>query len=171
MLHRVPLAVLSRRFGLSRYTLSRHRKHVPPQVKAAMLFAMKPSEVDLDALREREGQGLLSSLVAQRARLQMLSELCFEERALSAAAAVEGKITASLELTAKLIGMFITKHETTHNVLISSDYLQLRSALLRALRPHPAALQAVVAALHQLEEQAASNLRAGSPKVIEAQPC
>ena len=86
MLHKVPTRVLAKRFSLSRDAILRHgRIHVTPQMKAAMLLAMRPSDVDLEALERSESEGLLASLVAQRARLQMLSEMAFEEGELHAA--------------------------------------------------------------------------------------
>jgi hypothetical protein len=173
LVHRVPLRVLTRRFGLSGAAISNHkRRHMPPQLKAAILLATKPSEIDLEELRKREGEGLLASLITQRARLAMLSQLCFEQGELHAAVSVEKAITASLELTSKLVGMLVTRHSVTHNtLLISTDYLALRACIMQALRKHPAAAQDVARALAELEASAAQDITdAKKPIMIEASP-
>ena len=67
--------MLARRFGVSTDALYRHgRRHLPAQIRAAILAAQKPSEVDLEALQASESAGLLAQLV-QRARLQQQGEL------------------------------------------------------------------------------------------------
>jgi hypothetical protein len=165
--------VLSKRFGLAGTSLTRHRRnHMPPQLKAAILLATKPSEIDLEELRKREGEGLLASLIAQRARLQMLSELCFQAGELHAAVSVEKALTASLELTSKLVGMLVTRHSVTHsNILISADYVLLRSTIASALRKHPEAARDVAHALAELEAAAAQDMADSKrPLLLEAQP-
>jgi hypothetical protein len=138
-----------------------------------MLVALRPSEIDLAELSKRESEGLLGSLVAQRARLQMLSEMCFEQGELHAATAVEARISASLELTSKLLGMIVQHHSTTHtDILISSDYLALRAAIIAALKPFPDASRAVATALGTLEIKAAKDIaERKTPLLLEANPC
>ena len=97
---RVPRHVLSKRFDVSQVSLYRHqKKHLTPTMVAAILAAQHPSDINLAELYKRESDGLLASLVHQRARLQKLSEMAFEEGALHTAVSVEKAITASLELT------------------------------------------------------------------------
>jgi hypothetical protein len=48
-------------------------------------------------------------------------------------------------------------------VLVQPEYLELRSALVRALQPYPDARAAVAAVLHQIEGKAAER-----PPMIEA---
>ena len=173
LVHRVPVRVLAKRFEVSKDSIFRHRKlHMSPQLVAAIMTALHPSEVDLEALQRSESEGLLGSLVAQRARLQMLAEMCFAEGELHAATGVERAITSSLELTAKLLGQLVQRHETTHtSVLISSDYLKLRNAIITALRPFPDASQAVGKALAMLEQEAAENITRKPPLLLESTPC
>lgn len=176
LVSKVPVRVLAQRFGVSKDSLFGHRRnHMSPQLRAALLTAIKPSEIDLDQLRNSEGRGLLGSLIAQRARLQLLSELAFQAGEVSAAVSVERAIMGSLELTSRLVGMLISRHEVTHtNILISSDYLQLRGAIVDALKPFPEAARVVGAALHRLETAAAEQIKAdaakGKPILIEAVP-
>jgi hypothetical protein len=172
MVHQVPFRTLGARFGLKPSTLYRHAKlHLPPQTRAAILAAQKPSEVDLEQLQRNEAEGLLSQLVTQRARLHQQAGLAAELGDVRGAVAVERAIIANLELVGRLLSQFTVHHEVTHrSVLVSADYLQLRSALLTALRPHPAAMRDVAAALHQLESAAAANITdAKAPLVLEHQ--
>jgi hypothetical protein len=139
LVHRIPVRVLSRRFELSKDSIFRHRRlHMSPQLVAAMLAALRPSDVDLEELQRSESEGLLANLVAQRARLQMLSEMAFERGELSAATSVERAITNSLELTSKLLGMIVSRTET-RSILVTSDYLELRNCIVHALKPFPEA--------------------------------
>ena len=124
LVHRMPVRVIAKRFELSKDSLFRHRRlHMPPQLIAAIAAAAHPSEIDLEQLQRSESEGLLGALVGQRARLQMLSEMAFEQGELCAATCVERAITNSLELTSKLLGMIVGRTSTT-NILISSDYLR-----------------------------------------------
>ena len=60
-----------------------------------------------------------------------------------------------------------------HRGCSSPDYLALRSAIVRALRPFPEAARAVGEALHVLETEAARDITASAstrrPVMIEAQ--
>jgi hypothetical protein len=169
--YKTPKPALARRFGVSTDALFRHaRNHLSPQVKAAILTGDKRSAVDLEALQVSESEGLLSQLVVQRARLQQHSDLAIELGDIKAAVAAENAITANLTLVAKLLGQLVQHHEVRRvDLLVSADYLQLRSALLVALRPFPQAARAVGQALHTLEAEAAKEIAATDrrPPMIE----
>jgi hypothetical protein len=174
LVHRLPVRVIARRFSLSRNSIFAHRRnHMPPQLVAALLAAQKPSDVDLEALQRSESEGLLGSLVAQRARLQMLSEIAFAEGEVQAATSVERAVTSSLELTSKLLGMIVQRHDVrSTSILVSPDYLKLRQSLINALRPFPAAARAVSTALAELETCAAEDIASSKkPLLLEARPC
>jgi hypothetical protein len=173
LVHRVPVRVLARRFELSKDSVFRHRRmHMSPTMVAAMLAAARPSEIDLEELKKTEGEALLGSLVAQRARLQMLSEMAFAEGEVHAATSVERAITNSLELTSKLLGVLVTTRQVTTNVLISGDYLQVRAAIMAALRSHPDAARDVARALYDLEATAAAEIdQSRNASMLEAAPC
>ena len=178
LVHRVPARVLAARFGVSKDALHRHRRnHLSPQHAAALLAAQKPTEVDLEALQASESEGLLAQLVAQRARLQTYAEQALELGDTKAAVAVERGVIANLELVAKLLGQLVTRHEVrSTSILVSHDYLQLRSVLVKALQPFPDAARAVGAALHRLESKAAEDITAASaplkrPLLLEAPAC
>jgi hypothetical protein len=174
LVHRIPVRVISARFNLPKTSIHRHRRlHMPPQLIAAIAMAVHPTEVDLEQLQKSESEGLLGALVGQRARLQLLSEMAFEAGEISAATSVERAITQSLELTSRLLGMIIQRHDVrSTSILISADYIQLRTAIVRALTPFPEAACAVGEALHRLETAAATEIKeSGRPLLLESQPC
>jgi hypothetical protein len=162
LVHRVSCRILAARFEVSRDALRRHRRnHLSPQHAAALLAAQKPTDIDLEALQASESEGLLAQLVAQRARLQTYAEQALELGDTKAAVAVERSVIANLELVAKLLGQLVQHHEVrSTSILISADYLALRQAIVTALLPYPEAARAVGAALHALESQAASTIKA-----------
>jgi hypothetical protein len=166
LVYRLSAPVIARRYGVSVNAVRRHRhSHLTPQVRAAILAAMKPSEVDLEQLERTESEGLLAHQVAQRARLQVLSEMAVDAADVRAAVRVESAITANLELSAKLLGQLVTRHEVrSTSILVSADYITLRQAIVQALRPFPEAARAVGNALHALESRAAEEIKADAAK-------
>lgn len=162
--YKVPLRVLAARFDVSDDALHRHsQRHLSPSIRAAILTAQKPSAIDLEALQASESEGLLSQLVMQRARLQGHSEMALELGDVRAAVAVEGAITSNLTLVAKLLGQLVQHHEVKRtSILVSPDYLQLRSALVGALKPFPDAARAVGHVLHQIETDGAQDILAAA---------
>src|SRR3954462_4024076 len=88
-----------------------------------------------------------------------------------AAVSVENGINANL--AARPLGQLISVSGTRHmSILLSADYLQLRSALLAALRPHPEAMRDVSAAVVQLEADVARDIteRARKPTGPQGAP-
>jgi hypothetical protein len=164
---------VARRFGCSPDAAARHaRKHLTPQMRAAILYARKPSEIDLEALERSEAEGILTALIAHRARHQQYIDAALEHGDIARAINADRGVIANLELTAKLLGQLVQHHQVTHaNILISADYLQLRGAIVRALRPFPEAARAVSAALADLETAAAEEIKAKRPLLLEAAPC
>jgi UDP-glucose 6-dehydrogenase len=169
---RVPASVIAKRFDVSIDSVKRHgRNHLSAVQVAALATAMRPSGIDLEELREREGSSLLGQLLAQRATLQTYGQSAFEAKQYQAAISAERAVTDNLDLLSRVLGLIITKHETrsTH-LLIHPDYLALRSTLVEALRPFPEAAAAVGKALHALESKAADDITKANGKLIEHRP-
>lgn len=164
---KVPLRVISRKFGPSIFSVHRHGKnHMPPQLMAALVMTGTPTVIDLEALKISESEGLLQTLVVQRGRLYSLLNLAEEAGDFRAAASIHGRIIDNLNTTAKLLGEVQTHAQTViNNLTVSQDYLELRSSLVRALRPHPEALKALHAVLRGVE--GAEPHTTGIPKVID----
>lgn len=170
----MPASVLASRFALGKDAILRHaRNHLSPVQRASILAASKPTSIDPEELAASEGRGLLASLVVQRGRLQRHAELAAELGDIRGAVSAEGAITANLALVGKLIGMLVQRHDVRHSsVLLSPDYIRLRSVLVQALKPFPQASQAVARALYELELSAAKVIEqaAKPPLVIEHTP-
>lgn len=154
--HRVPVRVLANKYGLTKESIFRHKnRHLTPQLRAALLKAVRPSEIDLEQLKHSESEGLLQHLVAQRARLYALSDQAETLGDLRAAAQLQGRLISNLELTAKLLGELRTASATVvTNILVSEEYHTLRAALIQALRPFADARQAVARVLQSVEAKA-----------------
>jgi hypothetical protein len=150
---RAGLKTLGTKYGLSKTALSRHGKnHMPPDLKAKMMAVGRPTEIDLDALRKSESEGLLGTAVSLRARMYRQLDQAEELGDLRAAASLDGRILDSLSFTAKLLGELSTHNQTTINQLVvSPQYLELRAALIQALAPFPPARKAVSQVLRRLE--------------------
>jgi hypothetical protein len=157
---------LADKFDLSKDAISRHQaNHLTPAIRAGILAARKPSEVDVEALRTDESAGLLSQLVSQRARLHQHGDIALSLGDVRACVSVESAITANLTLVGRLLGQLAVQHNVTHtSVLISQDWLRVRAALVDALRAHPMAMRDVAAALHRLESDAAVDITAAASK-------
>lgn len=173
LVYGVSANALARRFEVSADAIHRHRRnHLSPVQRAAILAAQKPTEIDLEALERSEAEGILSQLVAQRARLQQHTEMAMDIGDVRAAVAVERAITSNLELVARLLGQLVQHHEVrSTSILISADYISLRHAIIAALKPYPEASRAVGAALARLEQAAAKEIvetRPLLPHLIEA---
>jgi len=84
--------------------------------------------------------------------LQILNEARQGKDPQTALKAVD-RIHRQIELQAKLLGQLDDRPQV--NVLMAPEWLQVRSALLMALAPHPEARRAVTAALIALEAPAA----------------
>jgi hypothetical protein len=83
----MPVRVLARRFQLTHHAIFRHRRnHMSPQMVAALLAALKPSEIDLESLQRSESEGLLGSLVAQRTTADTQRDVVRSRRTYAASA-------------------------------------------------------------------------------------
>jgi hypothetical protein len=149
------LGKLSKRFSLSKASLQRHFSgdHVAPALRDKQkAIALVGSECDLKILREQEQDGLLRHVASQRGKLYGLLDRAEDLGDIKTAAQVHGRITQNLRLGADVLGM-IGASTTTINqsLVISPDYLRLRSALLQALGPFREARLVVAAALRTIE--------------------
>jgi hypothetical protein len=140
-------------------------------MRAAVQHALHPSAVDLDALKVSEGEGLLHSLVHQRARLAQHIELAVETGDASAAIRGESAVTANLTLVSKLLGVLVNVSEHRHQHLLTHpDYLRLREVLLHALAGFPEARIAVGRALAGIETAAAESIVAAAKGRARPEP-
>jgi transposase-like protein len=143
---------IARKYDVHEVALYKHRKKLPPQLKAAFIGRLLAPGVDLDKLKTEESEGLLQSLAQQRARLLIVQDQAIQDGNAQAVATLAAGIHRNLELVGRYLGE-LQQHttRTVVNVLVSAEYLQLRNALLRALAPFPEARRAVAATLHEVE--------------------
>ena len=74
--------------------------------------------------------------MGHRARLLSHGDLALELGDVKACVAVESALTSNLTLIAKLLGQLVRHHDVRHtSILISPDYLRLRSTLVDSIRP------------------------------------
>jgi hypothetical protein len=144
----VPVRALSRKYKINIFALYRFRKKSPPQLRAAAMAKRLKAGAALDELKISESESILQNLALLRARLFLNLDSAMEVNDVRLATSVSDAIGRNISLTARYLGAF-AEHESraSINVLISEDYLSLRTDLLRALAPYPAARAAVAAAL------------------------
>ena len=126
---------ISKRFGVSRSTLGRHfRQHLLP------LLAER-SDVDPD--------DLLAQLEELRRQAQAIKDRAEAEGDLRTALQGIRELVRIVELLAKIRGELAA--QPTVNVLLSPQWVTVRTVLLKALRPFPEARAAAAAALLEVD--------------------
>jgi hypothetical protein len=169
---REPRSVLSQRFGISEDSLARHASnHLPPQIRAAIMTAMAPSSIDIDALQKSESESLLASLISQRARFATMAQAALAADLPGVAVRCENGVLQNLELTSRLLGQLVNRSVvTTQSFLVSPDYLRLRSILIEELREYPELRARLAARIAELETEAAAAITSkAQPAMIEHQ--
>lgn len=156
---------VAKRFGVSRDAIHRHKKkHLPPQLEAALLSQNgNVSVVDLEKLRKSESEGLLQTLVWQKAHVLQQIDNAVANMDPVAVAKFHDVLLKNQQTIAKLVGELAghTRNIVT-NILIMPEYLELRHALMQALAPFPEARKAMASTLQSLERQ--------PPPVVEHVP-
>ena len=144
---------IGKRYGVGHDSVYRHAKaHLPPQLRAK-LIAGPDLDIDVDRLKEIEGQSLLANLVALRHRLFHsldVAEECGDGNMISR---IAGQLHKNMEIVGKLLGDLGVGSTTINNVLISNSYVELRVGLTEALAAFPEARTAVAHVLHRTRRQ------------------
>jgi hypothetical protein len=153
----VPVKQLAHKYGLSLDCLYRYKAQIPVQLKAAHMGARLKAGADLEKMRLEESEGILQQLATQRARLLLSQDHAIEIGDARLVALLAGEIHRGVKLIGQFLGEFAQHSIKTHvSVLIQPEYLQLRSRLIAALTPYPAARSAVVKAFQEVEKAAAT---------------
>ena len=168
----VPLRALAAKNGLDFSQLSRHRtKHMDEALRDKLKVRGTRSDSELASLRDAESRGLMDHFVYQRGRLyanadreRSIGNDHGERQALAAAGKVSERIGNLLgEMGASIV------NNTQINLVALPDYHILRTALIRALRPHKDAHADVIAALEHFESRRAEPDPMLPLPVLEAQ--
>ena len=145
---------LAETFAVGEWSLGRHwRSHVSETIRAAVLVkALKPGET-IEKLVTDENIGLLENLQRIRAILYSQFDAAAETGDRTAVASLATRLHENLRMAATRSGELAQSVKATNvtNVILSPAYLELRHALLTALRRYPEATEAVVAAFRSLE--------------------
>jgi hypothetical protein len=142
------------KFGLHPDSVWRHwaNGHVPEHVKATLAVkALKPG-AELEKLVTDESIGLLENLQRARAVLWAQFDAAAEVGDRQAVAVLASRIHENLRLAATSTGE-LQKHApaSVTNIVLSPAYLDLRGALVCALRQYPEAARAVAEAFRRIE--------------------
>jgi transposase-like protein len=160
---------IARKYNVHEAALYRHRKLLPPQLKAAYLVNfLKPGE-DLEKLKQEESDSWLRGMASQRARLLLQQDKAMEEDNEQAVARLAGKIHQNMEIVGRYLGEL--QQHSTHtivNLTMTPEWLAFRTKLMKALKPYPDAMRAVAQALHSGESDAAQQI--SQPKMIDVTP-
>ncbi len=167
------LEALASKFGLSADAIGRHwRNHVSTELKASYLVG--PAQLaDLAATAAKEGASVLDHFRAVRTMLMSQLATMTEAGDARGAAIVATPLVSVLEKIGKVTGEIATIAQGTINIqnnvaiVNSPAFAKVQAAILRALAPHGAARAAVVAALRELDTDAAETK---APVVIEHLP-
>ena len=165
---------LSAKFSVSADAIARHWKaHVSDELRASYLCG--PAQLaELAEKAAGEGASVLDHFRAIRGVLMAALANMAEAGDARGASIVAAQLVNVLEKIGKVTGEIATiaqgtVNNITNNVAIvnSPAFAKVQAALLNALAPHSAARADVVAALRQLDSEAA--LEAPGPRLIEAQ--
>lgn len=158
----VGVRAVGRRYSVGVDSVYRHQaNHLSPALRAQLIAGPGP-DVDLDRLRTGESESLLLHIVGLRQRLFTAYDVAEEHGDSGMAARVAAQLHRNLELTGRLLGDLAVGNSSVTNILIQPAYIELRVALVGALRDFPDARASVAATLHVLESKAAEQVRSES---------
>ncbi len=130
-----PLRTIADRWSVSKTSLMRHKaEHVP----ATLAKAQEAQEV-------ARADDLLAGVRALQARTLAILEAAEEASQHRTALAAIREARSNLELLAKLLGELDERPAV--NLVLSPEWLELRTVVVGALEPHPDARGAVLRAL------------------------
>lgn len=157
---------IGEKYGLHPDAVWRHgQNHLSPEVKAALALKLVRKEGDVRAVLLEEGAGAVEALRAIRAPLFGRFLTAVDVGDDRAAAALAGRLHEGLSLSARLTGELMPAAGTTiQNIVISQDYIRLRTDLLNALRPFPEAARAVAEVFRRTGEHAAAAMAQSMPR-------
>jgi hypothetical protein len=161
---------IAEKFGVSADAIQRHsHNHLAPELRAAMTLKLIQREGDVRAVLLDEGVGTIEALKAVRGPLfgRFLAAVDIGDD--RSAVALAARLHESLQLSARLTGQLVPHANVNVTTLvISQDYIALRSSLLAALRPFPEAARAVAEVFRRTGEHAAAEMQRNAPRMIEA---
>src|SRR5215217_4057626 len=134
LIQREPYRHIASRFGLTTAALQRHsREHIPQ----LLVKARQGVEVS-------DAERLAAELAGEKAHIRRLRDKAEEEGDLRTALAGCDKALKALDLEARIVQ--VIQSSPTVNVLVSLEWITLRTAIVKALEPYEDARATVIAA-------------------------
>jgi hypothetical protein len=163
---------IAQRFKISPDAVWRHgQAHLSPEIRGALVTRLLQREGDTRRILLEEGAGVAEGLKALRGPLFGLFLAAADCGDGKAAAALSGRLHENLALVAKLTGELVPHAGVSiTNILLSPDFLRMRGELMRVLARHPEARAEVAAVFRRAGLQAAAEMGAPAPKMIEGLP-
>lgn len=153
----VPLRELSKKYGLHRNSLARHRKKMR-QERPAVFAALAADDwrvapADLEKLRVELSEGFLVQLRAQFDKCAAVQDAAIQANNFSAFAQTTAQLRAFLIEIGRATGRIAdaARFVQVNNFVLSPSFLRLKYALTRAVQDHPEAREAILAALREVE--------------------
>src|SRR5215471_6444523 len=161
---------IAERFSVSPDAVWRHgQSHLTPELRAALATKLLQRDGDMRRILLEEGTGVVEALKAVRGPLFGMFLVAIDAGDSKAAGALAARLHESLALAAKLTGELAPQAGVTvTNILLSPDFQRLRTELMRVLARHPEAQAEVAAVFRRAGMQAAADMEAQAPNVIEA---
>ena len=139
LVHREPYRHIAKRSGVSTAALQRHvRDHLPKLLVEAT-----------QALEVAEADDLLTEVRDLQARTLAILEATEETHEHRVALTAIREARGNLELLARLLGELDERPVT--NILVSAEWVSVRTVMMEALSPYPEARIAVAEQLSELE--------------------
>jgi hypothetical protein len=162
---------IAQRFGVSHDAVWRHgQAHLTAEMRTALATKVLEREGDMRRILLEEGTGVVEALKAIRGPLFGLFLVAIDSGDSKAAATLAARLHESLALAAKLTGELVPHAGVSiTNILLSPDFQRLRAELMRALERHPEASAEVAAVFRRAGLQAAAEMGAAAPQIVEAQ--
>ena len=135
LVHREPYRHIASRHNVSTGALQRHsREHLPALLVKAC-----------EAIERDDAESLASELIKVKEGVHRLRGKAEDEGDIRAALIGCDKALKALELQAKIEQLIQTT--PTFNIQLNTEWIELRTAILRALEPHPKARESFLKAL------------------------
>ena len=152
-----PVRHIAKRHNVSIHVLYRYKAALPPQLRVKHVAHRLKAGADLEQLKITESEGILQNLAMQRCRLLLVQDAALEAGDRREVAHIADCLNRNIKSTGQYLGEFQKiSTQVSLNILVSDEYLTLRSQLMGALAPFPAARKAVALALQASEAKAAA---------------
>ena len=162
-------ASIARKYSLTEFQIVRHWQKMPSSMKAKITTKTMRTAENLEALKAEERNNLLFSLKHQRLRLLKAQDMAEDREDYLGVGKLATPILKNSELVANYLGeLHRNTTETKINICITAEYLELRRAIISAVKDYPEARRAIVEAIQGIEGRSLGQVE--QVAAIEHQP-